>query len=238
MRPRCGSKRYARRGDRTPRAARRHGRVLRVDRAARSPRAARQAGDRRRHLAARRGGRGLATRRARFGVRSAMPGFRARELCPDGVFLPSDMRKYGAVSTQVHACSSEFTPLIEPLALDEAFLDITGSVRCLAAPLALAQRLKDARARGDTARGVVRRRAQQAGGQDRVRARQTRRTAHACASAEMRALLDPLPMRRLWGVGPVTEQALRGARHRHDRAIGARRRSALRALVGDRAPRA
>ena len=50
-----------------------------------------------------------------FGVRSAMPGFRARELCPEGIFLPSDMAKYVAVSGQVHEVFAEFTPLIEPI---------------------------------------------------------------------------------------------------------------------------
>src|SRR3954469_21383174 len=64
----------------------------------------------------------------RFGVRSAMPGFRARELCPEGVFLPSNMAKYVAVSAEVHAVFERFTPEIEPIALDEAFLDITGSL--------------------------------------------------------------------------------------------------------------
>src|ERR1041384_3706669 len=64
----------------------------------------------------------------KFGVRSAMPGFRARELCPDGVFLRSDMKKYVAVSAQIQRVFEEFTPVIEPLALDEAFLDIGASL--------------------------------------------------------------------------------------------------------------
>src|SRR6186713_1456427 len=49
----------------------------------------------------------------RFGVRSAMPGFRARELCPGGVFLPSNMQRYAAVSRQIQALFSDFTPLVE-----------------------------------------------------------------------------------------------------------------------------
>src|SRR5215471_893906 len=57
-----------------------------------------------------------------FGVRSAMPGFRARELCPHGVFLSSNMAHYAAVSAEVHEVFERFTPEIEPIALDEAFL--------------------------------------------------------------------------------------------------------------------
>jgi nucleotidyltransferase/DNA polymerase involved in DNA repair len=56
----------------------------------------------------------------RFGVHSAMPGFEARRLCPDGVFLPGDMRKYAAVSRQVFAIFERFSPLVEGLSLDEA----------------------------------------------------------------------------------------------------------------------
>src|ERR1700761_9204463 len=63
-----------------------------------------------------------------FGVRSAMPGFRARQLRPQGVYLPSDIKKYARVSEQVHRVFEEFTDIIEPIALDEAFLDITGSM--------------------------------------------------------------------------------------------------------------
>src|SRR6187402_2266816 len=51
----------------------------------------------------------------RFGVRSAMPGFRAKELCPEGVFLRADMARYAAVSAQIQALYLEFTPLVEPL---------------------------------------------------------------------------------------------------------------------------
>jgi len=78
-----------------------------------------------------------------FGVRSAMPGFRARELCPDGIFLPSDMGHYVAVSAQVHEIFLRFTPVIEPIALDEAFLDISGSLGLFGAPDKLARALKD-----------------------------------------------------------------------------------------------
>src|SRR4029079_9460462 len=73
----------------------------------------------------------------RFGVRSAMPGFRARELCPDGVFLPSDMARYARVSDEVHEILQRFSPDVEPIALDEAFLDVTGSVNLFGGALSL-----------------------------------------------------------------------------------------------------
>jgi DNA polymerase IV len=142
-----------------------------------------------------------------YGVRSAMPGFRARALCPDGVFVAPNMARYAEVSEQVHAVFGEFTPEIEPIALDEAFLDITGSERLFGGPLQLATRLKQ-RVRERTGLAVT------------VAVAPNKLVAKiACTSAkpnglrvvaphEVRALLDPLPLRRLWGVGPVLAQKL------------------------------
>jgi impB/mucB/samB family len=61
-----------------------------------------------------------------FGVHSAMPISRARRLCPQAVFLPVRMGHYAAISRQIRAVFESFTPLIEPLSLDEAFLDVHG----------------------------------------------------------------------------------------------------------------
>src|SRR6516225_11666763 len=60
-----------------------------------------------------------------FGVRSAMPAVRAERLCPNGVFLPPDFRRYRVVSHEVHEIFKRHTDLIEPLSLDEAYLDVT-----------------------------------------------------------------------------------------------------------------
>jgi len=61
-----------------------------------------------------------------FGVRSAMPMSRARSLCPDAIVLPPDMTKYARVGREIRARMGELTPLVEPLSIDEAFLDLTG----------------------------------------------------------------------------------------------------------------
>ena len=143
----------------------------------------------------------------KYGVRSAMPGFRARALCPEGVFISPNMARYAEVSEQVHSVFAEFTPEIEPIALDEAFLDITGSERLFGGPLQLATQLKR-RVRERTGLSVT------------VGVAPNKLVAKiACTLAkpdglrvvaenEMRALLAPLPLRRLWGVGPVLAQKL------------------------------
>ena len=62
----------------------------------------------------------------RFGVRSAMPGFKARELCPELVFLPVRFDLYRTESAKIRKILLSYTPLVEPLSLDEAYLDVTG----------------------------------------------------------------------------------------------------------------
>ncbi len=71
------------------------------------------------------------------GVRSAMPMFKARELCPDAVIIKPDMAKYVDVSRQIRRHMDALTPLVEPISIDEAFLDLTGTQTLHKAPPAL-----------------------------------------------------------------------------------------------------
>jgi DNA polymerase-4 len=64
-----------------------------------------------------------------FGVHSAMPMFTAKRLCPDAVIIKPDMQKYVGVSKQIRAAMDSLTPLVEPLSIDEAFLDLSGTAR-------------------------------------------------------------------------------------------------------------
>src|SRR5262245_29984654 len=146
----------------------------------------------------------------KFGVRSAMPGFEARRLCPQGIFLPSNMARYVEVSDQVHRVFENFTPLIEPLALDEAFLDVSASVALFGGALELGHKLK-ACVREETGLAVsvgiapcklVAKIACSLSKPDGLR---------LVESGEVRAFLAPLPIRRLWGVGPVTAAGLEQA---------------------------
>lgn len=146
----------------------------------------------------------------KFGVRSAMPGFRARELCPQGVFLPGRMDLYAQVSEEVHQVFLEFTPQIQPLALDEAFLDVTGSLHMFAGSpealgRALKQRVKE-RTQLDISVGLAPNKLVA-----KVACTQSKPNGLAVVGRErVQALLWPLPVRRLWGIGPTTAEKLVG----------------------------
>lgn len=144
----------------------------------------------------------------RFGVHSAMPTFQARRLCPAGIFLPPNMEKYAHVSQQIHTVFLEFTSEIEPIAFDEAYLDVTGSFSLYSNPLALAQQLKR-RVREETQLVVsvgvgpnklVAKIACTLGKPDGLR---------VVTEQQAAALLEPLEVRRLWGIGQVSQQELK-----------------------------
>src|SRR5580704_17235850 len=79
----------------------------------------------------------------RFGVRSAMPAVRAERLCPDGIFLPPDFTRYRAVSRHVREIFNRHTDLIEPLSLDEAYLDVTDNKTGLPTATRVAQTIRE-----------------------------------------------------------------------------------------------
>src|SRR5436309_14800774 len=78
----------------------------------------------------------------RFGVRSAMPISLAARLCPHAAFLPVDMAKYRAVSMQVMDVLSDFSPLVETVSVDEAFVDLTGTEGPFGSPLDAVRSIK------------------------------------------------------------------------------------------------
>ncbi len=143
-----------------------------------------------------------------FGIRSAMPTSRARRLCPGAIFLPPDFAEYTAASRAVMQIFREVTPLVEPLSMDEAFLDVSGAQRLLGRPVHIA--------------GLIRR---------RIRAEQAlpcsvgvaptkfvAKLASARAkpdgmvvvpTARVLDYLHPLPIEALWGVGERTAETLR-----------------------------
>ena len=149
----------------------------------------------------------------RYGVHSAMPSVVAKRRCPDAVFLPGDHALYGAVSAQVREILDRYTPLVEPLSLDEAFLDVTGSLRLFGPAPEIAASI-----RRDVADelwlgcsvGVAPNKFLAKLASVAAKPRATPSAVEpgpgvvVVVSGEERAFLDPLPVQRLWGVGPVT----------------------------------
>lgn len=80
----------------------------------------------------------------KFGVHSAMPAITARRLCPHGFFLPPRIGYYAEISRQIRAIFERFTPLVEPLSLDEAFLDVTGSAGLFGTAPEIGRQIKQA----------------------------------------------------------------------------------------------
>src|SRR5882672_8815745 len=85
----------------------------------------------------------------KFGVHSAMPISTARQLCPQGIFVPVRMQHYAEISRQIRAIFLSFTPLVEPLSLDEAFLDVHGCEGLFGPAPEIAQQIKQ-RIRAET----------------------------------------------------------------------------------------
>jgi DNA polymerase-4 len=146
----------------------------------------------------------------RFGVRSAIPMARAVRLCPELAIVRPDFRKYAAVSGQVFAIFRSVTPLVEPLSLDEAYLDVTENSWGLGLGVEVARRLK-ARIREETAltasAGVAPNKflAKIASGWKKPDG------LTVIAPERMETFLQKLPVDALWGVGPKTAARLRAA---------------------------
>ncbi len=152
-----------------------------------------------------------------FGVHSAMPSSVARRLCPDAVFLDGRFHRYVEESGRLHAILDSFTPLVEGISLDEAFLDVSGTVRLFGSGVSMGREIR-VRVRTemdlDCSVGV---------GRSKLMAKLASKAAKPKASRsgiepgpgvvevpaeEELAFLHPLPVRALWGIGPVTEKRL------------------------------
>ncbi len=168
----------------------------------------------------------------RYGVRSAMPAMRARALCPHAVFLPTDFAAYTEASRAVMAIFRDVTPLVEPLSLDEAFLDVAGARRLLGPPAVIA---RDIRARVAEEQqltcsvGV-------APSKFLAKLGSTRAKPDGMIVVPAGLVLDflhPLPVAALWGVGERAAESLRRLGLRTVGELAEAPRSMLRRAVGE-----
>lgn len=143
----------------------------------------------------------------RFGVHSAMPTAEARKLCPQGVFLQGNMRRYQRESRRIFEIFARYSPMVEGLSIDEAFLDLTGTERLLGKPHDVGERLRKEVFQatqltvsvGIAPVKMVAKIASDEAKPDGLR---------EVKPDAVRAFLDPLPVQRIWGVGPVAARKL------------------------------
>ena len=143
----------------------------------------------------------------KFGIHSAMPMVQAVRLCPDVKVLPPNMPLYVQVSKQIHEIFNRYTPEVEPLSLDEAFLDVSGSLKLFGSAAEIARRIKQeikqelqlVVSAGIAPNKFVAKIASDIEKPDGF---------VVVDEDEMQQFLDPLPVKRIWGVGKKTEQQL------------------------------
>ena len=171
-----------------------------------------------------------------YGIRSAMPSVRAKRLCPDAVFLPSDFDAYRAHSNRFREVLLSYTPIVEPISLDEAFLDVGGATTLFGEPAAIAARI-----RADVRRevGVI----------CSVGVAPTKFVAKVASDLckpdgmlvvpqdGVGAFLDPLPVGRLWGVGEKTGELLGRLGIRTVKELGDTPEAILTQVLGDQSAR-
>jgi len=143
----------------------------------------------------------------KFGVRSALPISRAWKLCPEGIYVRPRMKRYVEVSGQVMEVFRHFTDLVEPLSIDEAFLDITGSIALLGPPVEIARAIKkEIREKTGLTASVG-----LAPNKFLAKIASDIRKPDGFVVIEpneIETFLRDLPISRLWGVGPKTEVRL------------------------------
>jgi DNA polymerase IV len=166
-----------------------------------------------------------------FGVRSALPIGRAWKLCPKGAFVRPRMQRYAEVSRVIMEILRRFTNLVEPLSIDEAFMDITGSTTLFGSPIQIARAVKKQirDSTGLTASAGV--------GPNKFLAKIASDLRKpdglvVVEAGEVENFLRDLPIARLWGVGPKTEERLHGIGLHTIGAIRARAREELTQALG------
>ncbi len=169
----------------------------------------------------------------KFGVHSALAMAIARRRCPDGIFLPVDHPRYRAVSRQIFAILARFSPVIEPLSIDEGFLDLTGMERLMESPEAYGKALK---------RAVY----EETGLTASVGVAPNKFLAKLASDLEkpdglvivrpgdVDRLLAPLPVGRIFGVGKKTEARLAALGLRTIGQLAAADRKKLASALGER----
>lgn len=143
----------------------------------------------------------------KFGIHSALPIVTARKLCPNGIFLPVRMTRYKEISDQIMAIFHRYTPLVEPISLDEAFLDITASTKLLGTAEEIAKQIKKlvlqetglTVSAGVASSKLVAKIASDLDKPDGLT---------IVPSGKEREFLAPLPIKRLWGIGRATRKTL------------------------------
>ena len=144
----------------------------------------------------------------KFGIHSAQPMAQARRRCPNGIFLPVRMSRYKEVSKHVFEIFHHFTPLVEPVSIDEAFLDVTGSIRIFGQPENIAKMIKKTIctqtgltvSAGVAPSKFVAKIASDIDKPDGL---------IVVPRSGVREFLDPLPVKKMWGVGKMTQVTLR-----------------------------
>jgi DNA polymerase-4 len=171
----------------------------------------------------------------KFGVHSAMPMSQAVRLCPNAIVLPVRMKRYVELSQQIHAIFEKFTPQIEPISLDEAFLDVTGSLQLFGSSEKIGidikhqikEQLNLVASVGIATNKFLAKLASDLDKPDGF---------VVITEENKQQILDPLPVSKIWGVGKVTEKALKS---KGINTIGQLRKApidTLRSILGDQAP--
>lgn len=167
----------------------------------------------------------------KYGIHSAMPAVTARRLCPHGVYLPPRIHYYAEISSQIREIFERFTPLVEPLSLDEAFLDVTGSEHLFGPAREIGRQIKQAirkELRLVVSVGV-------APNKFVAKIASDLKKPDALVVVEpgrVQAFLDPLPVERLWGVGKQGSKVFQRLGIRTIGQLGQYSRDALQAHFG------